>query len=388
MRKVAAFALLLGFVSLVSCFINSCGSSQGGSGSSPAGNMPRLDSGRHLGMIVGFEAYPSGTQTVVDQMWNQALTAGMKIGRVQVDWSALETAPGVYDQSDLTDGLEALEADGLQPFVTLCTVDSEGLELPADLLNSTTGRLADDMSLDNEVVIARLRSLLDWMVPIISQYGGWGLSIANEPACYMEDLGGDSSDLVAFLTAARDHVRTLDSRLAVTMTMTFGEIQAGADYLPAIISKCDVACFNYYGLNPDLTILDCMADVSTHFDQMISTASGKEVIIQELGCPAGFDNGTSYIGTSPEQQRAFFEEAFTALRTKPKVRAAFVFQLVDWSQSLTSLFGQILRDEGVEDSFVRRFEEWLMTIGFCTYDDGTQRPSWDEFLECLDALYD
>jgi hypothetical protein len=55
--------------------------------------------------------------------------------------------------------------------------------------------------------------------------------------------------------------------------------------------------------------------------------------------------------------------------------------MVDWSEELTDrFFADPFRDAGLPEPFVESFEEWLETIGFVTFEEGTIRPSWTVFL--------
>ena len=116
-----------------------------------------------------------------------------------------------------------------------------------------------------------------------------------------------------------------------------------------------------------------------------AAAGARPVVFQELGCPAGHADG-SLLGSTPAQQQRFFAHAFAELASEPRIRAAFVFQLVDWSPELfATMYGGVLEGEGVPQDFADRFEEWLLTTGLMTYTDGTTRPAWDTFLSAVAA---
>lgn len=79
--------------------------------------LPLLATGNHLGLIIGFNAsHPVATEQSITQHWHQAINAGMRSGRVQMDWLALEPQPGVYHLQELTSQLKWLSDAGSSPF--------------------------------------------------------------------------------------------------------------------------------------------------------------------------------------------------------------------------------------------------------------------------------
>jgi hypothetical protein len=322
---------------------------------------------------------------VADQLWQEAVDAGMRSGRVQLDWPEVETAPGVFDVGRLRTALERLARDGLTPFVGIYAVDSGGLVLPADLTDETSATgIVDGMSLDDPAIVARYQAMLDRLVPIILEEGGYVFSIANEPEAYIEERPSETTHVMSFFRQAAEHVHSIDSRLAATVTLTGAPIDEELPYHDEVMDVIDVATYNYYCLNlTDRFVLRGPLEetVPADLQALVDASNGKPVLLQELGCPAGWSDRPSVIGTSPEAQAQFFEIALPFIRNHPRIRAAYVFQMVDWSEELTDrFFADPFRDAGLPEPFVESFEEWLETIGFVTFEEGTIRPSWTVFL--------
>jgi hypothetical protein len=256
--------------------------------------MPYLPLGQHLSIIVGFETYSPETTERVDDVWQQALAAGMKVGRIQLDWADLETAPGVYDEEPLRSKLEQMKSDGLKSFVSICAIDSEGLVVPEDLIDedSPTG-LINGRSMNDPEIILRYKAVLDWAVPLIVEEGGWVLSVANEPDGYMEDRPDEVPKVVEFFAAAIEYSHSIDPGLSVTVTLTGAPIIEKKFFHDDVMELLDAAAYNYYPLmiDPELLALTLrlpLADyVSDDVDKLVSVSMGKPVLIQELGCPAG-----------------------------------------------------------------------------------------------------
>jgi hypothetical protein len=75
------------------------------------------------------------------------------------------------------------------------------------------------------------------------------------------------------------------------------------------------------------------------------------------------------------------------MEVEERLRAAVVFQLVDWDPDLVdSLYTQPLLQEGVPQDYVLRFAESLETTGLIRYADGSARPSWNKVLEYIELF--
>jgi hypothetical protein len=355
----------------------------------PVSAMPLLPDGTHLSLNRTFELLPQPTADVAGRLWSDALDAGMRTARIQLDWASVESAPGEYDKDALRSELERLQEDGLVPFVGIYAVDSGGLVLPEDLMDTGTATgIRDGMSLDDPSIRSRFREMLNWAVPMIVEHGGYVLSIANEPAAYMEEHPDETDSVIRFYEEAVAHAHSIDPELAMTVTLTSTAALQDKFFHEDVLNLVDVATYNYYCLKlTDRFVLRAPLSetVTRDLDTLVDASAGKEVIFQELGCPAGWTDRESVIGTSEQTQKEFFERALPAIRARGKIRAAYVFQMVDWSEELTQTIVDDFVGEDVSQAFVDSFKEWLETIGFVTYEQGRIRPSWDVFLQSVDS---
>lgn len=337
-------------------------------------------------MIRGFNATQSPqTSTNMDARWSEAITTGMSVGRIQVDWSELEPQAGQYDKQFLDAALAAMQADGLQVFVLLSTIDSEGFTLPPDLVDPASSQLlANGMALDDPVILDRFRNLLDWVVPMIVSRGGWVLSVGNEPGNMLADNPSAEQGFVNFLAAARTHAHTINPNLAITMTLAQGWVEKGSNSHLAFLAQSDVASFNYYAADSDFFFDNNPATVNQEIDQMLNVAGDKLLILQELGAAGGYESKPSRMNATLAGQQQFFETVFAKMQSEPGFRVAVVFQLVDWDPVLVdTLFTQPLMNEGVPQGFIDRLAESLETTGLIRYADGSSRPAWDSFIQWI-----
>lgn len=345
----------------------------------PALAIPLLDSGPQIGLIEGFNGDNSAAiQDSIALRMNEAYTSGMRIDRIQVDWSDLEPSPEQYDLEELNARLEANHSAGRKTMLTLSSLDSEAYTIPEDLLGQAF----------NEVVLLdRFKSLLDQLVPIMSANGGWLITIANEPDTHFEaepELWKEVRDMVREI---REHVHQIDPEMAITVTLTEGGFAAGVKGFKQIVKECDVACFNYYGQSI-IGTLDTPAEIRADLDDLLAAFPDKDLVIQELGCSAGYETGSNMEGASEENQRLFFETVFAYMEEQPRFRAAIVFQLIDWSPATADIYRQPLLDGGLDEDFVEMFLESLRTLGLIHFDEGTPKPAWDEFLKWVERFAD
>lgn len=330
----------------------------------------------NIGAIIGFNAdNPQTTTDSIEDRWQEARSAGMRSGRIQIDWPDLEPNPNQFDQNALQSRLEDMQSQGLQTFLLISAYDSEGPVLPADL----EGRSFDDPELIN-----RFKNLMNWVIPMLAENDGYAISISNEADNIFADLPELPGQLLTFLNESKSHIKSIDDRIAVTITFAEGSLKSNFPGTDALIAACDVACFNFYGsegtdsspFNRTLTPAEIRSDIQ----QMLQIAGDKPILIQELG----MHSGSEILASNEEIQRQFFEVFFTEMQKEERIRAAYVFQLVDWSPTLTSSYIQLL--EGLPQEFIDGFEESLNTIGLLHYEDGQRKAAWGEFMRWVEEF--
>jgi hypothetical protein len=292
----------------------------------------------------------------------------------------------VYDQSALETKLQDEQAMGLAPFVLIGTVDTGDVTdvpaLPSDL---------HGLPMNDPEVIRRYCAMMDWAVPMIASYGGWCVAIGNEPRDYVADNPARLRELADFIAAVREHVHTLNPNMPVTLTLN-GQPDKWPVEFGTLLAECDVASVNFYGLVQDASFNFVKLDASEfipEFRKIVHHCGSKLILVQELGQPAGYPDGSHKIqGLSQEDQRLFLETMAGELASNPQWVWANWFTQADWSQQLTdSITG------GQQAGILGQLDEWLRSSGLCYLDwepdhaDGTPRLAWQAFLDSLDALY-
>lgn len=354
--------------------------------------IPRLSPGPHMGMITGFDNLGTRKRAKRAAKYRkQAIKAGMTIGRAQIDWRDLETAPGVYDLDALTSVLEYAGRDGMAVFVTFSTIDTFELTLP-DYLTGPDGMTRDGLKLDGPRITKRFHGFLDWFIPHLKARKVWGLALGNEVDAMIADHRLPSREVLNHLTRAVQHAKALDPALAVTVTLSGNADRNVAAFAANLVAVLDIVSFNTYCLHEHM-IVNKRKDWKNVLKRWKKVAGKKQIFIQELGCPVGFghseggkfSNRPNGIGGSPDLQARYFRFHMKAFANDRQLRAATVFQLYDWSPKLAISFGDLLRDAGDQLSG-DRLEEWLATVGLCRWSDAKCRPAWKVWKEGLRTL--
>ncbi|MGV6800851.1 MAG: hypothetical protein ACWA5L_02890 [bacterium] len=332
-------------------------------------------------------------EAFLESLSTEALNAGMTIGRAQVDWSVLETSKGVYDEVALREQLDYATRNGLKPYVTFSTLDSFGPTLPSYLMDPD-GTIRDDLDLDSQEVLDGLKDFLDWFVPILTEYQVWGVSVANEPDSPIEDNQFTISESLTFFTTAMSHIKSIDPDIAVTLTFSGTSKDTLPGFTREIILASDIVAINYYCLKPDM-LVGTPGDWAAELGSWMQAARGKEIFIQELGCPVGYgdDGGGAPIRPpngimgSPQVQIDFIEYVMGQFILHDQLRAATWFTIYDFEPSLAQAIGDAVRTQPPgSDPTADRLEEWLATGGLCRWADATCRDGWDSYLQGLQEL--
>ena len=288
----------------------------------------------------------------------------------------LEPAPGEIDTAGLESGLEALASLGLRPYLSIPTINTVKLTLPADLMTADEYELADGRHFDDPVIVERFARLLDAVVPLLVEHGGFFLSAGNEVEGWLEQRPEEVPGFVAFVAASREYAHNLAPGLGVGATITHGGIARGVPFVGDLLAVSDALAVTYYPLHDDFTVRDPSV-AAADLEEIIAAAGDLPVLFQEVGYPSGAAPDAQN-GSSAELQRQFFSGFFAAMREQPQVRFASVLQLADWSAAECDAF---VRYYSGLDAFPA-LHEYLCSLGLRAA-DGTPKPAYEVFLNAV-----
>ncbi|MEL6498728.1 MAG: hypothetical protein AAF937_09830 [Planctomycetota bacterium] len=337
--------------------------------SAQAGDLPLLEPEKGLGLI--YSERDPAAEPLTDRAWQMVIKRGVNSYQLAVPWDQIAQPDGTPDMSYVEPLLDLLQQSGLQVCFTLQSVDTTALRLPAVLMDPTNPRrLRPDLSFDSPEVIGHLTALLDELVPLLAQCGGFALSLANEVDIYLSLNPDQTLPLAVFAEFGRVHGKSLapDMRFGVTLTH---KAMATPDLTLLMMSVSDAAIFTYYPLDGDV---ENPAVIEFDFDSMEAFAGGRPIILQEAGVPgAPADGSPSVIGASDELQRAWVEAVYREVRERESIRFVSWLHLADWPADTIAFFEQYY---GLSEP---DFVEFLSGLGLMT-DQGVARPALRELM--------
>ncbi|MEM1126809.1 MAG: hypothetical protein AAGI71_09175 [Bacteroidota bacterium] len=337
--------------------------------------LPLLGPGTYFGTTFYGNGDVPDAGSAAERLVEEGAAAGMNGFTLYVDWADLEPEPGVYDLSTFEASLAWFSRLGLRPFVNLTVVDIEDLNLP-DEYEDENGDFADGWAFNNPTLVGRFLDVLDRVVPVLVQHGGYYLGLGNEVDGRYEAQPDEFADYLEFLAAAREHIRTLEPELAVGVTVTGGAPLGQTEVFAGLRLVSDVVPFNYYGLDrnffaEDLTVIPQVLD-------SIMTAYGDDLtMVQETGCVS-----TAASGASLAQQADCMDVLLTTMRdTYPQIRYVSVFSLFDLDEDTCAFVSDFfsLADEDLPADLRERIRGFLCDVGMVT-PEGTPKPAWPVFL--------
>lgn len=353
----------------------------------PAYAFSLLDSGIYLGVQPGFELNdPDGASAAVQTKLQEAFDAGVSVVPVGAEWPELEPSLNNYNKETLRQRLEYAEQRGLKPVPLLYLIDSEGVLLP-DYLNPDGEKLIPLTQVDitDPKIINRYKALLDWVVPMVAEHGGFAIMVGNEPDNHLEDTPGEAPEILEFLRQVKNYIHGINPDMAVGITLSdgFDKLQS---YSIDLVNESDFASFNMYCSLEDFEI-DAQ-QIAARLDRRINAANGKPVMIQELGCASGLETDPALAAAMQERQKQWLEATFELMETRPSIRVAMIFQLMDWGEWLLNYYRELLRPVFMEETngdveLTNMILDMVMaslgSIGLLEA-DGSPKPAWNLFL--------
>jgi len=352
--------------------------------SAEAASLPLLAPGFTLGTTLygGADLPASGTEERA--LLDTAVARGLRGFTYYVDWADLEPEPGRYTLAEFRATLDDLQRLGVRPFVNLTIGDIEDYNLP-DGLSDGQGGLAEGVSLDDPAVIERFGRLLDRVVPVLLDHGGFVLGVGNEVDVRFDGPHpGERAAYVRFVEAARERVHAIEPRLALGVTLTSHAVRDRSQTFRMLREVTDVVPFNYGPINPNFFVRD-QEKINADFQEVVSAYGEGPILIQELTCPSA-----PAMDASEAWQQACFERLFEEIEAMSPVRFASVFTFQDLDAETCSrvrdlIFGDELDD--LPEEVAERLSEYLCHLGLVT-PEGTPKRAWSTLLDAAESVAD
>lgn len=350
--------------------------------------LPLLPSGQHLGYIVGFNPdNPPFLQDVIEDCWRQARQRGMQTARVQMDWTDVEPEAGVMLPGELAERLAEFEEQGMPVFLLLTSADSDALNYPADLLAEDGGRFAEGMRPNDPRIIDRYNQMLQAVLPIARDYGVYCIAVGNEPDTHNEADPQFMNDFLDFVAAVREHAQSIAPEVAITYTSTVEPILSNTNYGHRIAEVVDVLCFNLYAQGGPGGF--DQAATQAALEGILALDPHKPVLLQELGCSSAYlaDKHFVFYESRPEIQATFLDWVFNQILAHPRVRAAYIFQLVENGPVVDAYWREALSVEELSEEWIDQMVESFDKLGLIEFETGEKKPGWHVFLDGLERFH-
>lgn len=297
-------------------------------------------------------------------------------------WQDLETAPGVYDGSQvpaLANARERYGASDLKVSLTVSPIVGPFLVVPADV---RTDLLAGRIRFDDPEIIDRFARLLTFVHGALAGLEVVSVQVGYEVDRYLSQNtdGGFWQAYAAFHDAAASHARALwGEHVPVSSVWTYQSYlnPAFAPLRGLIEGVDDVVSLTFFPAQPDFTVVE-PERVPDLLRQLSEKAFPKPIHFQAVGYPSAPVTGSS---TTKQSQfvRAFFTYWDQAGASVPFVSFG---QLHDSSPAQTEaqLNTGVYDDVGVdEDPGARaRVAGFLSSAGLRNYaGTGERKPAYD-----------
>ena len=160
--------------------------------------LPLLSQGIHWSTVYdppNATKTPNGA-TVAGNAYNEVISNGLSAYQLGLTWDTFENEiPGQIGSYILEIYLQILQQYNLIPIVGLSFINTVSLSIPFDLIDdSDPTKLANGMNFMSKNFTTRYYALLDVLIPLIDQYGGFYVVFANEFDGFIPNQSQDYQD--------------------------------------------------------------------------------------------------------------------------------------------------------------------------------------------------
>jgi hypothetical protein len=312
----------------------------------------------NIGITASVFANEQPTPQNLLKRFDQTSDAGITFLTSAQKWTEIETKPGQYNLEGLDFQISTANRLNITMSVTLRLIDTVDRVVPGDLKH---------VSWDSKEMTQRTLSLVD---AISSHFHGrvkWFM-FGNEIDGYFGRHPDEVQSYSRLFAQVKQHLKHNSPETLMSSTLMFGGIDALNGMLASINSQCDFVAITYYPIRGNFTMRPPDV-VLTDFGKMREVASGRKVILQEIGYPS-----SSLNGSSQDKQAEFYKDVFQAMRqNRDLIEAGNFFLLSDlpdkFVKDLAGFYG--MPNQAV-------FLAFLQTLGMFDL-QGRPKKSWDVF---------
>lgn len=313
-------------------------------------------------IALDISTFPQNSSFNYDSCFAVADNLGAASVGMSQNWTAIETAPHVFNMSLFDIANYYYPAHNMPVDLTVTPIHTNNLEVPSDL--TTT-------AFDDPAFISRFNILLDSIKMHTPNLVLSSLVIGSEHDVYLGSNTTKWAQYTTFYNSVLSHAHTLWPGVKVATELTFGGITIFNALAQTMNTNSDYIGVSYYPLNPDFTVQSPTV-VATDFNTICSLYPTKPICYYQFGYPS-----SPTCNSSESLQSQFITETFTAWDAHPaNIRMIDFTWLHDLDTALVNYYGTYY---GITNA---AFLEFLHTLGLRQWSgSGTDKPALLE-LEC------
>jgi len=294
------------------------------------------------------------------QIWGDGGLSGLPVTPLTTN-----AAGSSFDFTNVDSANAFYPANSKTLMLTIGTIDTNNKFVPSDF---------NAVSFDDSTLRIQFKTLLSQLIPRLSSTQIVSLQIGNEVDVRLQIDSTAWSEYKIFFDDVSAYAKTLrsDLKIGVTTTLAGAISNSQKALIQDLNSTADVVVVTYYPMNADFT-MKSPSVVTADLTALVSLYPTKPIYIQEIG----YSSGSSFIGSSEEQQRQFVQNFFTVWDSfSINIPVVAWLNLTEWSSTSVDGFGT---QYGIcPGTYCNGFKEYLQTLGLRRYNDSTSKPAFDE----------
>jgi hypothetical protein len=298
--------------------------------------------------------------------YDSCFAVGKNLGMTQTgisqNWTAVETAPNVYNFNIFNIANIYYPAHNMALDLTLTPIHTNVLEVPSDLVST---------AFSSTVMINRFKKLLDSVKAHIPNVTLSSLVIGSEHDIYLGSNSSAWANYTTFYNSVAAHAKTLWPGLKVATELTFDGLTQQNTLAQAMNANSDYIGVSYYPINSNFTVKP-VSTIPNDFATLVSLYPSKKLCFYQFGYPT-----SSTCNSSNNLQKQFITQAFTSWDNY-----ANNIYMIDftWIHDLDPV--QVAFYSSYYGVSNPAFLEFLRTLGLRTFTgNGADKPALDE-LRC------
>lgn len=300
---------------------------------------------------------------------NEVKQTGSSVNLTLLGGLELEPSPGKFAVKEKLGGFNYMAK----------TLNSTTNYFGVSLINTTRRDISADLITTpwtNPEMLERFSGLLD-KIQMHLEVNPTQFLVGNEVDVYFESHPDELASYLDFFKKARLLILEKYPSAQVGMSVTFEGLKKNrAKIIRQIIEAGDAAFFTYYPLSVNE---QSNPDYQQDIDEILETAGGKQVFLQEIGYST-----LPLSVTSEQKQEEFFKFILPVIRQEPRITMAAIFAQHDIDPPMCQTLIKYYGFSKASGEFKSLFRDMICSLGLKTF-DGKAKPAWNTVSRFLQS---